>query len=203
VLISLQRFRSIVYRDLKPDNVMINSQGYAVLIDMGLAKFVAGKTYSMVGTPSYMASETILGIGHNQAVDYWALGVLIYEMLEGDTPFYFEGATQKQEFECIIRCDYKCPNSFSENAKDLISNLLVLDPQKRIGSRVRRGHLDVMDHPWFASINFRCLQRMEIPAPWVPELKDVMDASNFPEHDTVEAPYRELTKKEQSLFKGF
>ena len=197
--------RSIVYRDLKPDNVMINSQGYAVIIDMGLAKFVVGKTYSMVGTPSYIAPEVLIGKGHNQAADFWSFGCLLYEMLEGSTPFYWEGGTQKDEFEAICKCDYKCPDPFPEDAKDLIDKLLVLDPSKRLGGAGARGHFDVMAHPWFNSINFRSLRKMEIRSPWVPEVKDSLDASNFPEYneDEIVAPYRELSAAEQLLFKGF
>jgi len=183
---------------------MIDKDGYAVLIDMGLAKFVVGKTYSMVGTPSYIASEVLLGRGHNKAVDYWALGVVLYEMLGGATPFYWEGATQKDEFEAILRCDYKCPDTFSADAKDLIDKLLVLDPTKRLGGSMR-GHLDIMSHPWFDAINFKKLRKKEIAAPWVPEVKDSLDTSHFAEYDLdeVEAPHRELTEKEQELFVGF
>lgn len=173
-----------------------------MIIDMGLAKFVVGKTYSMVGTPSYIASEVLLGRGHNKAVDYWALGCILYEMIDGTTPFYWDGATQKDEFEAILRCDYKCPDYFSEPVKDLIGKLLVLDPTKRLGAGLR-GHADVMNHPWFNSVNFKKLRRKEIPSPWTPEVKDSMDVSNFADYDEVDPPYRELTPKEQLLFEGF
>ena len=145
-----------------------------------------------------------MGRGHSKACDYWALGCVLYEMLEGTTPFYWDGATQKDEFEAILRCDYKCPDSFSADAKDLIDKLLLLDPTKRLGGGVR-GHVDVMSHPWFDSINFKKLRKKEIPAPWVPEVKDSMDTSHFSEFDPeeVQPPYRELTEKEQKLFVGF
>ena len=218
---------------------MINSEGYAVIIDMGLAKFVTGKTYSMVGTrkiiclsmplklffwktinqfisriyafvvlplftASYIAAEVLLGKGHNQAVDYWALGCLLYEMIAGTTPFYWDGATQKDEFEAICRCDYQFGDDFSEGLKNLMGKLLVLDPSKRLGAGIR-GHLDVMSHPWFDPINFKKLRKMEIASPWVPEVKDALDASNFAEYDESEItpPYRELSEKEQLLFTGF
>lgn len=183
---------------------MIASDGYAVLIDMGLAKFAVGKTYSMVGTPAYIAPEVLLGRGHDKAVDYWALGCILYEMLEGSTPFYWEGASEKEEFEGILRCDYECPNSFSEHAKGLVDKLLVLDPSRRLGGRFR-GHLDVMSSPWFNSMNFKKLRKKDIPSPWTPQVKDSMDVTNFAEYDPeeVQPPYRDLTPKEQLLFQGF
>ena len=126
-------------------------------------------------------------------------------MLDGCTPFYWEGATQKDEFEAILRCDYKCPDYFSAEAKDLIDKLLVLDATKRLGAGGPRAHKDVMHHSWFDSIKFKQLRRKGMPSPWTPEVKDSMDVSNFAEYDEdeVEPPYRELTEKEQMLFKGF
>ena len=153
---------------------------------------------------SYIAAEVLLGKGHNQAVDYWALGCLVYEMIEGTTPFYWDGATQKDEFEAICRCDFQCGSNFSEGAKNLISKLLVLDPSKRLGGDIR-GNSDVMNHHWFDPINFKMLRKMEITSPWVPEVKDALDSSNFAEYDESEItpPYRDLSDNEQLLFVGF
>lgn len=158
----------------------------------------------MVGTPSYIAAEVLLGRGHNKAVDYWALGVLLYEMLAGQTPFYWEGGTQKDEFEAILNCDYIFPDTFSEEAKDLIGKLLVLEPNSRLGSGPR-GNVEIMSHDWFNAINLKRLRKKEIEAPWMPEIKDEFDASNFSEYEPedVQLPYRELTEKEQQQFIGF
>ena len=197
--------RSIIHRDLKPDNVMINESGYAVLIDMGLAKFVVGKTYTFVGTPAYISPEVILGRGHNKASDFWALGCVLYEMIDGSTPFYWEGATERDEFEAILNGDCKCPESFPKVLTNLIDQLIVLEPSKRLGSNARRGQFDVMDHAWFDPINFKKLRKGDIFPPWVPQLKDSMDLSQFSNFDDEdnEAPYRDLTYKEQEQFSSW
>lgn len=183
---------------------MLDSDGYAIIIDMGLAKFVVGKTYSMVGTPSYIAPEVLLGRGHNKSCDYWALGVVLFEMLNGGCPFSYEGATQKDEFELILNCDYKCPDTFPRDVTDLIQKLLVLEPEKRFGCK-HMGHLEIKSHQWFNAINFKRLRKKQIDAPWKPAVKDSFDASNFGSFNAadVEEPYRELTAKEQEEFKGF
>merc|ERR1712050_599995 len=79
--------RHIAYRDLKPENLLLTDKGYLKLTDMGLAKFVVGKTYTLCGTPVYLAPEVIKSVGHGIAVDWWTLGVLIFELITGKTPF--------------------------------------------------------------------------------------------------------------------
>ena len=98
-----------VYRDLKPENVMIDSEGYPVLVDFGFAKQLKSestKTFTFCGTPNYVAPEIIKNIGHDKGVDHWALGILIYEMLSGDHPFYFDGMDNTELFQNICEEDY-------------------------------------------------------------------------------------------------
>ena len=97
--------RKICYRDLKPENILIDKNGYTVLVDLGFAKFVPDKTYTLCGTPEYLAPEIILSKGHNKGVDIWAFGVLVFEMIYGFSPFYTEGVDQVRE---KIYCDCGC-----------------------------------------------------------------------------------------------
>jgi serine/threonine protein kinase len=94
--------RSYVYRDLKPENVMIDSTGYPVIVDFGFVKFVTDKTYTLCGTPLYIAPEVILNRGHDGGADHWSQGVLIFEMLTGETPFYEAGMDQMELFQKIV-----------------------------------------------------------------------------------------------------
>merc|ERR1711871_835852 len=93
--------RKIIYRDLKPENILLDDKGYPKLVDMGLAKFVAGKTYTTCGTPDYFAPEMISGIGHNHAVDWWAFGVLLFELMTDTTPF--KGAHPMQVYSKVAK----------------------------------------------------------------------------------------------------
>lgn len=108
--------RSICYRDLKPENLMIDKNGYIKIIDFGFAKEVVDKTYTLCGTPEYLAPELVIGKGHNKGVDYWALGILIYEMLVGYSPFS-DRLQNKQATICrnIVRGKYIIPASLKDS----------------------------------------------------------------------------------------
>jgi serine/threonine protein kinase len=108
----------MAYRDLKPENIMLDADGYGIMIDMGFAKVIEGKSYTFCGTPEYLAPELCLGSGYNRGVDYFALGVLIYEMICGQTPFYdfqMDGILRN-----IIRGKVRFGPQFSEEAKEVI-----------------------------------------------------------------------------------
>ncbi len=128
--------RHIVYRDLKPENVLLDSDGYPVIIDFGFSKVVTDKTYTFCGTPLYLAPEIVLSRGHDRAVDYWSLGCLIFEMLFGTTPFYARGIDQKGLFKNIVRGKWKLPSNgskLSKHAMDLIYGMLQKRPTERLG----------------------------------------------------------------------
>ncbi len=199
--------RHICYRDLKPENILIDSKGYGVLVDLGFAKIVMDKTYTLCGTPEYLAPEIILSKGHDKGVDYWAFGVLIYEMLVGRSPFYTYGSDQVSLFKRIVQVKYGFPQGLvNDLAQDLITRLIVRRQANRFGC-LARGDMDIRDHPWFAVIDTEKLLNKKIPAPWVPRIKDPLDASHFDSYRHVEnepaSNKPHLSSHQQELFRDF
>ena len=127
--------QSIAYRDLKPENVLIDIEGHLKLVDFGFAKLVTDKTYTLCGTPEYLAPESIEHQGHNHGVDWWALGIFIYEMLAGGPPFYDDNPYSL--YQKILQCQFGIPEHFEPEAADLISQLLNPDRFTRLGIRVK------------------------------------------------------------------
>ena len=166
----------IVHRDLKPENVLLDSAGYVKLVDFGLAKMVDDVTWTFCGTPDFLAPETILNKGHAEPVDWWGLGVLLYEMLLCTAPFAADDpmATYRR----ILACDYRFVRQLEPATEDLIRKLLVVTPASRLGGSIRGGR-DVKAHPFFAPLNFAKLLQREVTAPYVPPITSPLDASNF------------------------
>lgn len=199
--------RNICYRDLKPENILIDSKGYGVLVDLGFAKVVMDKTYTLCGTPEYLAPEIILSKGHDKGVDYWAFGVLIYEMLVGRSPFYTYGSDQVSLFKRIVQVKYGFPEGLvNDLAQDLITRLIVRRQANRFGC-LARGDMDIRDHPWFAVIDTDKLLKKKIPSPWVPKIKDPLDTSHFDSYRHVEnepsGDKSHLSSHQQDLFRDF
>lgn len=155
------------------------------------------------GTPEYLAPEIITSKGHDKAADYWAFGVLVYEMLVGRSAFYVRGADNIALFKNIVCVKYSVPRSVNGFAQDLIKKILVRNQAQRIGN-LSRGYLDIQEHTWFQSISFTALSRKKLEAPWVPAVQDPFDVSNFEKmRDQKESKGKALSKREQALFNGF
>jgi cGMP-dependent protein kinase len=173
VILAFERLHSesIAYRDLKPENIVLDKDGYGVLVDFGLAKQIEeGQTYTLCGTPDYFAPEIIQSLGHDWGVDYWELGIFLFETVCGRAPFYDRSLTRR--YKKILK-GYSYVNVPSgllcEALGDLISHLLVADQSKRLG-RIRDGIQGIKSHRFFAGFDWEGLQERRIPPPFKPSL---------------------------------
>lgn len=170
--------RNIIYRDLKPENLLLDRHGHLKITDFGFAKRVPDKTWTLCGTPDYLAPEVVSNKGYNKSVDWWSLGILIYEMLCGYTPFWDSGSPMKI-YENILRGKVKYPAYINPDAQDLLERLITADLTKRLGN-LYGGSQDVKTHPWFAEVTWDRLARKDIDAPYTPPVKaGAGDASQF------------------------
>ncbi|XP_073986610.1 cAMP-dependent protein kinase catalytic subunit alpha-like [Rhodnius prolixus] len=178
VLLALEylHFLNLVYRDLKPENILIDKDGFIKVTDFGFCKRIEGRTYTFCGTPEYMAPEILLSRGYGKSVDYWALGILIYELNCGHTPFFSKDCTKI--YDKIIRGRYLIKTYFSPELKDIIKNLLQADLSRRYGT-LRRGVRDIKDHRWFNRIIWIELVNKNVKPPFVPANKEIENAEFF------------------------
>ncbi|XP_037674218.1 serine/threonine-protein kinase N1 isoform X3 [Choloepus didactylus] len=200
----------IVYRDLKLDNLLLDTEGYVKIADFGLCKEGMGygdRTSTFCGTPEFLAPEVLTDTSYTRAVDWWGLGVLLYEMLVGESPF--PGDDEEEVFDSIVNDEVRYPRFLSAEAIGIMRRLLRRNPERRLGSSERDAE-DVKKQPFFRSLGWDALLARRLPPPFVPTLSGRTDVSNFDEEFTGEAPTlspprdaRPLTATEQAAFRDF
>uniref|UniRef100_A0A8C2Q2J9 protein kinase C n=1 Tax=Cyprinus carpio TaxID=7962 RepID=A0A8C2Q2J9_CYPCA len=200
----------IVYRDLKLDNLLLDTEGYVKIADFGLCKEGMGfkdRTSTFCGTPEFLAPEVLTETSYTRAVDWWGLGVLIFEMLVGESPF--PGDDEEEVFDSIVNDEVRYPRFLSTEAISIMRRLLRRNPERRLGAGERDAE-EVKKHPFFRDMDWAALLAKKIRPPFMPTIKGREDVSNFDDEFTSEAPIltpprepRVLTVSEQEMFADF
>jgi hypothetical protein len=171
----------VVYRDIKPENCLLDAEGYLKICDFGFAKRLGagaeGVTYTVCGTPDFMAPEVIRGVGHGRAADLWSLGVLVYELVTGRPPFCDRGAQPAAIYAAVLAgAAPPVLPTMTPDMQALVTALLVPEPATRLGAG---SWADVKAHAWFSALVWNALECRQVAAPIVPKLSGLLDTRHF------------------------
>ncbi|CAK9295912.1 unnamed protein product [Gordionus sp. m RMFG-2023] len=211
--------KGIIYRDLKLDNVLLDCDGHIRLTDYGMCKEglnVGDRTSTFCGTPNYIAPEILRGDDYSFSVDWWALGVLMFEMLAGRSPFDIVGATDNPDhntedylFQVILEKTIRIPRSISVKAASVLKGFLNKDPVERLGCHPETGFKDIIMHCFFKTIDWDMLESKQLTPPYKPKLSNDRAVDNFDPQFTNELPILTpddqtvLDRIDQTEFEGF
>lgn len=175
--------KNIIYRNINPDNIMLTSSGYIKLINFNNAKILKNDyTNTLCGTPEYSSPEMLNRKGHSKSHDLWSLGIFLYHMLVGHTPFEDSDPLKMQQ-KILKGKPYFSKNSpISKEAKTLIKHLLIVDPKKRLGSG-KNGIYDIISNPFFKGFDWKNLLFQNLVPPYVPIINSKNDVSNFKKYE--------------------
>jgi len=170
--------KKIIFRDLKPENLLLNELGQIKITDMGLAKVAVGKTYTTCGTPDYFAPELIASTGHNLAVDWWTLGILTFELLSGHPPF--ESAYPMQVYQKVTKGIGKVsfPPKCKGAAEDIIKSLCKKEPSERLAMK-KGGTNNIKKHAFYKDFDWQAFENLRMDPPYKPQVKNTKDIANF------------------------
>ncbi|KAL1303750.1 hypothetical protein AAFC00_007092 [Neodothiora populina] len=210
VCLALKYFHEngVIYRDLKLDNIMLTLDGHIKVADYGLCKedmWYGSTTSTFCGTPEFMAPEILLDKKYGRAVDWWAFGVLIYQMLLQQSPF--RGEDEDEIYDAILADEPLYPIHMPRDSVSILQKLLTREPELRLGSGPTDAQ-EIMSHAFFKNVNWEDIYHKRVPAPFLPQVKSKTDTSNFDSEFTSVTPVLTpvqsvLTQAMQEEFRGF